>query len=445
MVESNSLKLLESIIADLQNIAEICARKNLENIPPPALSYLAANSNLIEWYLEYLYSKTSVDQRQELLDAHPELDYSAVPDEFFEIAKSAIQKATHYSSAIKLELLSITEDDIRMLLRALKYVKYCDLAPHSHQLTMSPIAQHGLESYRENESTLTKTDIQAIRWDISDILYLRERSRAFEECRAFGLEMNEPRDNPRAFQAKIALKKGSCILMELLQDKATLDFTAVMLAAPHERQRYVSFIETRIKNEYLFLLELFRGSLIHLLEFIAPLLLNTGPSLQLSRVQKDHIGITVQNELGEFRQNFENFLNSIENVQPTPEAICKMRELLPAEKGVTIMGDVFQNIKNSTIISRSVVEGWNQAARDIDLPKLARELSELRTSMLQKASTPEQAMATGKVATAEKCATTGDGAGALQHLKDAGKWALEVATDIGTKVAAEVIKKSLGL
>ncbi len=32
----------------------------------------------------------------------------------------------------------------------------------------------------------------------------------------------------------------------------------------------------------------------------------------------------------------------------------------------------------------------------------------------------------------------------LQHLKNAGKWALDVATKIGVSVASEALKKSLG-
>jgi hypothetical protein len=38
-----------------------------------------------------------------------------------------------------------------------------------------------------------------------------------------------------------------------------------------------------------------------------------------------------------------------------------------------------------------------------------------------------------------------DGAAVIEHLKAAGKWTLDVATDIGTKVAALAIIVALGL
>ena len=45
------------------------------------------------------------------------------------------------------------------------------------------------------------------------------------------------------------------------------------------------------------------------------------------------------------------------------------------------------------------------------------------------------------VADAEEAAAKGDGPGALQHLKGAGKWALGVAEKIGVSVAAKAIEK----
>jgi hypothetical protein len=86
---------------------------------------------------------------------------------------------------------------------------------------------------------------------------------------------------------------------------------------------------------------------------------------------------------------------------------------------------------------------WNQMQGAIDLQKLATELSELRQQMKKEAVEVEQDIAVSDIAKAEQAAKAGDGPKMLEHLKSAGKWGLDVATKIGTSVAAELIKKSM--
>lgn len=88
---------------------------------------------------------------------------------------------------------------------------------------------------------------------------------------------------------------------------------------------------------------------------------------------------------------------------------------------------------------------WNQSKGDIDLQKLAGDLSDLRSAMKAKATTPEDDAAVGAVAAAETAAKGGDGPKALAHLKSAGKWAFDIATKVGTTVAAAALKTALGL
>jgi hypothetical protein len=87
----------------------------------------------------------------------------------------------------------------------------------------------------------------------------------------------------------------------------------------------------------------------------------------------------------------------------------------------------------------------HQAASDIDLPKLAMELASLRKSMRQQATEAEHDQAIVCVGYAESAAKSQDGAGAMHHLKTAGKWAFDVATTIGTTVAAKAIQTAVGL
>lgn len=86
---------------------------------------------------------------------------------------------------------------------------------------------------------------------------------------------------------------------------------------------------------------------------------------------------------------------------------------------------------------------WTELPSSIELPRLAEELSRLREELRKLAIEPEQDIAISEIARAEQLAKAGDGSKIVAHLKSAGKWALDVATKIGTSLAAEVIKKSM--
>jgi hypothetical protein len=88
---------------------------------------------------------------------------------------------------------------------------------------------------------------------------------------------------------------------------------------------------------------------------------------------------------------------------------------------------------------------WAKSASKIDLHQLGDELTELRTVLSKQASEPDQFVALGEVAAAEKAAKGGDGPGALGHLKTAGTWVWDVATKIGIGVATAAAKSALGL
>lgn len=86
-----------------------------------------------------------------------------------------------------------------------------------------------------------------------------------------------------------------------------------------------------------------------------------------------------------------------------------------------------------------------QAASNLDLPSLTAELAALRKSMRTQATEVEHDLAVASIGAAENAAKRQDGVGALEHLKSAGKWALEVATKIGAPVAAKAIQTAIGL
>ena len=86
-----------------------------------------------------------------------------------------------------------------------------------------------------------------------------------------------------------------------------------------------------------------------------------------------------------------------------------------------------------------------QAGMDGNGDKLIKELSGLREVLKTKSHSIEQDQAVGKIADAEQAAKAGDGANVIKHLKNVGKWALDVSTNLGTNIATELIKKSMGL
>ena len=81
----------------------------------------------------------------------------------------------------------------------------------------------------------------------------------------------------------------------------------------------------------------------------------------------------------------------------------------------------------------------------VDLSRLASDLTKLREAMASDSTSPSHYVAVGEVAAAEQAAQVGDQPAAFEHLKKAGKWALDVATKIGSEVASAALKTSLGL
>jgi uncharacterized protein YjbI with pentapeptide repeats len=87
---------------------------------------------------------------------------------------------------------------------------------------------------------------------------------------------------------------------------------------------------------------------------------------------------------------------------------------------------------------------WSQSAQSFDLPALAAELTTLRQAMRKEADEPFHDKAVVEIGEAQEAAQNHDGPRVLQHLKNAGQWALDVATKIGVNLVTEALKKALG-
>jgi hypothetical protein len=88
---------------------------------------------------------------------------------------------------------------------------------------------------------------------------------------------------------------------------------------------------------------------------------------------------------------------------------------------------------------------YQQAAGDLDLPQLAKELAKLRGTLQREASNADGYRALAAVSEAEEAAEKGDGPTALERLEAAGQWVLDVATRIGIPVAVKAIQAAAGL
>ncbi len=89
------------------------------------------------------------------------------------------------------------------------------------------------------------------------------------------------------------------------------------------------------------------------------------------------------------------------------------------------------------------VQQWAQVSSDLDLTVLAAELATLRSALRKEAQEIEHDQVVANIGSAEASAKQNDGASTLKYLKEAGKWALDVATKIGTTVAVKAIENAL--
>jgi hypothetical protein len=99
--------------------------------------------------------------------------------------------------------------------------------------------------------------------------------------------------------------------------------------------------------------------------------------------------------------------------------------------------------RNARVDYADFREMWNQIGHSVDLPTLADDLSRLLPELRKRAIEPVHDEAVVAVGQAKQAAEEQNGPKALEYLKKAGKWAFDTATDVGVKVAAEVIKQAI--
>lgn len=114
-------------------------------------------------------------------------------------------------------------------------------------------------------------------------------------------------------------------------------------------------------------------------------------------------------------------------------------------------GDIY-NIQNAAAVgphSSVSNDTFNQQiyilSENMDYNELAGQLVTLRNYLSANASGLAHQQAINAVENAREAADEKDGSKVIRALSAIGKWALNAATDIGTDIVAEVIKKSMGI
>jgi len=340
----DSRRTLEFLIDDLKRIRQASVAASKELLANAAIDYLIANDRLCRFYLHQLYTKTTKLDREVLKEQHSELDYSAVYDNFSKVAEHVLDQAKEFAEhtsqargveggeALLRSLRSVgapTVDGLQMLLRALEYAKYSALDAHGLTLSLSQSARAN-RTADAIDSILTSSEEAKIPWDISDLLYNESRTKTFDDCRRFGLEMTIPRMAPQYKKFDEALDNGSRLLLDLLKRKVQLDLAAVLtVSEAGDRKKHDHLIRRRLNEASQEILEAFRGALLHWAEYFAPFVLKGVNSEEdLTPLHKEELGIRVQTALNPFQESVADMVANTSDAQADAGIFEQVRGLV---------------------------------------------------------------------------------------------------------------------
>jgi len=82
----------------------------------------------------------------------------------------------------------------------------------------------------------------------------------------------------------------------------------------------------------------------------------------------------------------------------------------------------------------------NQQVNSLDIRALQEQLAQLQSVLESRVSTRQQKEELAAIAQAQIAASKGDKDGVMSHLRNAGKWALTTAKEVGVGLVVEVLK-----
>lgn len=166
-----------------------------------------------------------------------------------------------------------------------------------------------------------------------------------------------------------------------------------------------------------------------------------GDLAELARESEDAVNPGDRDALLTTLKNLDVRKNIFSKVESYVNADIYVGELYMESK-YKITGGTQGAVGDNAQASNNTFNTWNQSGGD--LKTLASQLAQLRAELGKQAKSPEEFESAAAIAKAETAAQKGDGSSVFEHLKSAGKWALETATSIGIPVAIQAIKTALG-
>lgn len=145
-----------------------------------------------------------------------------------------------------------------------------------------------------------------------------------------------------------------------------------------------------------------------------------------------------------------------ENRLAIADALGISQQDLPKKVGILVINEFIAGDKNvsdnsinqgsgTQVVGSQFVDEWNNLKSGIDLKQLAEELARIREQIEQSIHGPEGENAKAQIRAAEEAAKQRNGPKTLMALAAAGKVALEFAVHTGAILAAEVIRKAIGI
>jgi hypothetical protein len=136
-------ELLDRILSDLVQATKAWHAEHSEQNLQAVREYVSQNVEAIAAFVNVVYSGLNEAERRDLQKKHPELDYSAVDDDFRDIPDGILSSARHWGDKANQRIRDIFKlekgDDIQMLLRVLRYAKYADCSAVAFELNGSPL------------------------------------------------------------------------------------------------------------------------------------------------------------------------------------------------------------------------------------------------------------------------------------------------------------------
>lgn len=224
------------------------------------------------------------------------------------------------------------------------------LKPEAKVTLIHVIKEHNLEHQFEGMLQLTFEEEQAlrIRWDVADVLYSEMKTKAFEECRTVGLDLepyilarsggSERESGTKAWHTGFRmwlpsrLEEVTQIALRLMRSKLEVDLAVILIEQPNNLNKYATRIIGRLKSEYLRWVVSIRESVSDNSDYWT----ESGQRLSREEVSSPEVLRIVQERLRSFIEDLETLSSRIDLVKPTADIYSRVIELIGHNREVNV-------------------------------------------------------------------------------------------------------------